>query len=185
MEQRKQNQKLFRELFEDAKRRAIQPAPKRQEFVDIPRMKMVRDGVMSIPKESISAPQIAVDLIRNEISIQHNHHGDGIEVMVLILLNVDNYPILTKTVGIGSTNHVMVDPKQVFSIVLSPLFLAHGFILGHNHPSGKIFLSDEDKLILEEFRELGQRLNTPMRDFIVVGDGTDKYYSHRNENYEL
>jgi len=80
---------------------------------------------------------------------------------------------------------VLIDPAEVFSLVLSPHFGTRGFILGHNHPSGHIHLSEEDKIMLRDFKDLGQRLNRPMRDFIVIGDGTREYYSHRNENYEL
>lgn len=178
--------RTLKEILDESKR-SITPVDYRGQggTVDIPKYKMVRDGAVTIPAKSISAPQIAVSLIKNEIKIQHNHFGDGIEIMVLVLLNIDNYPIMTKTVGVGASNHVIVDPGEVFSLVLSPHFGTSGFILGHNHPSGSILLSEEDRLLLRDFKDLGRRLNRPLRDFIVIGDGTDKYYSHKNESYEL
>jgi DNA repair protein RadC len=168
--------RLLKEIIEESDREAR---------VRIPRYKIARDGFITVAAETISAPEIAVGLIRNEIKVQHNHFGSGIEVMVLILLNIDNYPIMTKTVGVGNNRHVQVDPGEVFSLVLSPHFGTHGFVLGHNHPSGNIFLSDDDKKTLKEFFLLGHQLGRPMRDFIIIGDGTEKYYSHRNNNYEL
>lgn len=177
----KPKERLLKDILED--RRIISIS--KEELITVPKYKIVRDGAISVPADQISAPRVAVDLIKNEIKIQHNHFGDGIEVMVLILLNIDNYPIMTKTVAVGSSNHVLIDPAEVFSLVLSPHFGTRGFILGHNHPSGQVVLSDEDRAMLKDFKDLGHRLNRPLRDFIVIGDGTALYYSHRNENYEL
>ncbi len=174
--------KLLKDIIADSNRSHIETP---NEFVNVPKYKMVKDGVVQIPKQPISAPSIAVSLIKNEVKIQHNHFGDGIEVMVLILLNLDNYPLMTKTVAVGTSSHVIVDPAEVFSLVLSPHFGTRGFILGHNHPSGHTHLSEEDQIMLRDFKDLGLRLNRPLRDFIVIVDGSEKYYSHRNENYEL
>lgn len=181
MEQHQSRDRILKDIIEDRRR---VPSPP-EELVDIPRYKIVRDGVQSIPKQTISAPEVAVTLIKNEIKIQHNHFGDGIEVMVLILLNLDNYPILTKTVAVGSSGHVSIDPADVFSLVLSPHFGTKGFILGHNHPSGHIFMSEEDKSLLKDYIRWGRDFNRPLRDFLIIGDGSEKYYSHRNSEYEL
>lgn len=183
----KEDDRLLKDILEDPRRQVLpideKVARVKEEFINVPRFKMVRDGSLSIPAKQIDAPQISVSLIRNEIDVQHNHLGDGIEIMVLILLNIDNYPILTRTVAVGTTNHVIVDPADVFSLVLSKEFMARGFVLGHNHPSGNILMSDEDKFQCNEFIDLGRRFGRPMRDFIIVGDGTEKYYSHRNSHY--
>ena len=176
-------ERMLKEIYdEELKKKQMNES---QETIRVPRLKMVSDGVLHVPRESISTPSIAVNLIKNEIKIQHNHYGDGREVMVLILLNIDNYPIMTKTVAVGSADQVYVDPADVFGLVLSPHFNAKGFIMGHNHPSGEVFLSEADGLMLRQFKKCGDDFSRPMRDFIVVGDGSEKYYSHRNESYEL
>lgn len=183
--------RLLKEIIDGAadeaveRRRAVESRRKEDSFITVPKYKFVSDGVLSVPAERISSPKVCVDLIRNEIKIQQNHHGEGIEYMVLVLLNPEQYPILAKTIGIGTRNHVSISPPDVFSLVLSPHFTTRAFVLGHNHPSGSITLSDEDRSLLEEYRDLGFRLGRPLRDFVVLGDGTENYYSHRNEAYDI
>lgn len=57
--------------------------------------------------------------------------------------------------------------------------LACGMILGHNHPSGKLEASTEDKLITEKVSQAGKVLDVKLFDHIIVAG--NKYLSFLDE----
>ena len=60
----------------------------------------------------------------------------------------------------------MVDLKRIFHGVLS--VLGTGLILVHNHPSGNIQPSDNDKRITEKIMEAGKLFDIVVLDHIIV-----------------
>ena len=46
-----------------------------------------------------------------------------------------------------------------------------------NHPGGDPSPSSEDRRLTERSVESGKRLGIPVRDHVIVGDGTNKHYS--------
>ena len=59
---------------------------------------------------------------------------------------------------------------------------AAGIICFHNHPSGSIEPSREDRLLTEKMKTAGRYLDIPLRDHIIIG-GDGAFYSF-NENEE-
>lgn len=55
---------------------------------------------------------------------------------------------------------------------------AESIVIAHNHTSGKIEPSEEDKLFCQQVNEAGQLLCIPLIDFLIVGDG---YRSFKEE----
>jgi DNA repair protein RadC len=86
----------------------------------------------------------------------------------LILLNRANEVIRKERVSAGGVAGTVVDPKVVFKIAIE--HLASAVILVHNHPSGQIKASQEDKLITQKLKESGNLLDIPVLDHIIFTD---------------
>ena len=74
--------------------------------------------------------------------------------------------------GARSTRASLVHPREVFK----GAFLANAaaIICAHNHPSGDLTPSHEDKALSDRLREAGQMLGVPLLDFLIVSD-TDSW----------
>ena len=56
---------------------------------------------------------------------------------------------------------------------------AHSLILIHNHPTGDSTLSENDRKVNNELRQLGELIGIPFIDMFVLGDGV--YTSFKEE----
>ena len=58
---------------------------------------------------------------------------------------------------------------------------ASNLILVHNHPSGKLTPSKDDRLITERMAAACEILGIPLMDHIIVGGDNKGYYSFREK----
>jgi DNA repair protein RadC len=56
---------------------------------------------------------------------------------------------------------------------------ASSIILGHNHPSGNLLPSEQDKRLTQRVKEAGRILDIPVLDHIIMT--ADGYYSFGDE----
>lgn len=83
-------------------------------------------------------------------------------------------------VSIGELNSTLVHPREVFKA--SILSNASAVIFMHNHPSGELTPSEEDKKATKRLEMAGQILGIPVVDHIIVGENKENYYSfHAND----
>ncbi len=99
------------------------------------------------------------------------------EVFMILLLNSANYLLRDVKISEGSLNTSIVHPREVFQPAI--LESAASIILIHNHPSGEIIPSREDKNITYRLVEVGKLLDIPVLDHIIIGER--KYYSFKEE----
>ena len=78
-----------------------------------------------------------------------------------------------KLLFMGTINKSIVHPREVFKEAY--LVSASSIVCMHNHPSGEVSPSLEDKEITKALCEIGQVANIPIIDHIIVSN--DKYYS--------
>ncbi len=105
--------------------------------------------------------------------------GDNIyELFYIIMLSRANKVIKSVLIGEGGTAGTVVDPKRIFKTALD--YNATSIILCHNHPSGNIKPSEQDIRLTKKIKKLGDLLDLPVLDHIIVGD--NKYYSFADEN---
>jgi DNA repair protein RadC len=78
-----------------------------------------------------------------------------------------------KLLFIGTLNFSIVHPREVFKEAY--LVSASAIICVHNHPSGNIEPSIEDKNITNSLKEVGDILGIKVLDHIIIG--YDNYYS--------
>ena len=102
------------------------------------------------------------------------------EVFCILNLASDGKIINMNIVSMGTLNASLVSPREVFkSSILSN---AASIIAVHNHPSGCVNPSKQDKLITQRLREAGGLMDIELLDHNIVGGKNRQYYSIREEN---
>ena len=94
------------------------------------------------------------------------------ENFVVVLLNIKNEVIGAPTVSVGTLSTSLVHPREVFKPAIRAS--AASVILAHNHPSGKVEPSLEDREVTRRLREAAGILGIEVLDHVIMGDG---YYS--------
>lgn len=102
------------------------------------------------------------------------------EVFKTILLNTKNEIICDVEVSIGTLNMSLVHPREVFREAIKRS--SNKIILMHNHPSGNIEPSNEDKNVTSRLVKCGELIGIEVIDHIIIGDGL--YYSFK-ENMKI
>lgn len=90
------------------------------------------------------------------------------EHVLAIYLNGANRPIAYSIVHIGTANSSTVHPREVFQCGL--LAGACALILGHNHPSGELDVSESDRKVTRAIHEAGKILGVKLLDHVVFTD---------------
>lgn len=102
------------------------------------------------------------------------------EVFCILNLASDGKVINVNIMSMGTLNASLVSPREVFkSSILSN---AASIIAVHNHPSGCVNPSKQDKLITQRLCEAGGLMDIELLDHIIVGGKNRQYYSFREEN---
>jgi len=94
-----------------------------------------------------------------------------------MFLTRNNKVITTEKLGEGGFNSTVVDPKKVFARALG--HNASGVIVAHNHPSGNLSPSQEDRKITRKLFLTGKNLDLPVLDHIIVTQ--QGYFSFADE----
>ncbi len=143
---------------------------KRLEFVHT---KLVRDSWM-YPSMYIQGPGDAIDVIRSLT-------GDlDREVVTVINLSNKGQVINASFVSVGTINMAPVSAPEVFrSGILSG---AASVIALHNHPSGDITPSGEDRAAARRLATAGEIVGMKLLGFLVISDKA--YYSFKEQEPE-
>ena len=91
------------------------------------------------------------------------------ENFVVVLLNTKNEVIGTPLVSVGTLSASLVHPREVFKPAIRAS--AASVVLAHNHPSGKVEPSREDREVTRRLGEAAGVLGIEMLDHVIVGDG--------------
>lgn len=97
------------------------------------------------------------------------------EVFKIILLNTKNEIICDIDISVGTLNMSVVHPREVFREAIKRS--SNKIILMHNHPSGNIEPSNEDKNVTSRLVKCGELIGIEVIDHIIIGDGL--YYSFK------
>jgi len=111
----------------------------------------------------ISSPADVERLLRGRIANLDR------ENFVVVLLNTKNEVIETSTVSVGTLGASLVHPREVFKPAVRAS--AASVILAHNHPSGKVEPSREDREVTRRLGEAADILGMEVLDHVIVGDG--------------
>lgn len=141
--------------------------------IDIVRVKL--DTEKSIySDENIDSPEKMVSVVGDEIKDLAN------ECVFLANLNTKNQIINMSVISQGTISQSLLHPREIFNKAI--LSNASGVMLFHNHPSGDITPSKQDKEITEKIAFSGELLGVKLLDHVIVGAGNSEYFSFAKEN---
>ncbi|MEE1227331.1 MAG: JAB domain-containing protein [Lachnospiraceae bacterium] len=105
------------------------------------------------------------------------------EMVCVVNLDSQLRPINYNIVTMGTVNSAAVPVQNVFkSAILSN---ANSIMLLHNHPSGNVEPSADDRRITKRLMEAGKLMGIPLTDHIIVGTGGMNWYSFYTEQAYL
>ena len=91
------------------------------------------------------------------------------EHFISISLNGANEVIACRVLTIGLVNASQIHPREVYSESITDR--ASSIIVAHNHPSGNLTPSNEDKSITSKLKAAGELLGIPLLDHIIFCTG--------------
>lgn len=95
----------------------------------------------------------------------------------IIGLNNNATPIAKKRISVGGIDHTSVDVRIVFRELV--LMNATALIAVHNHPSGKLKPSTQDKELTKKIAQAGSIMSIKLLDHVIIT--AEGYYSFNDE----
>jgi DNA repair protein RadC len=99
------------------------------------------------------------------------------EVFKTVYLNNNNRIIDIHEAAIGTVNQAMPIVREIIHLALQKF--AAAMICVHNHPSGNVVPSPEDKKFTHELASAGKLMGIKVLDHIIIGDGS--FFSFADE----
>ena len=97
------------------------------------------------------------------------------ENFIVVYLDTKNRIIRDEGISIGTLNSSLIHPREVFKNAIKES--ANAIILVHNHPSGDVEPSEEDRTITKILFDTGELLSIKVLDHVIIGN--NKWYSFR------
>jgi len=69
----------------------------------------------------------------------------------------------------GTLTSSLVHPREIFQRAI--LTGAASIIIAHNHPSGSLLISDQDRMVTNRIKDAGELLGIPLDDHIICAGG--------------
>ena len=110
------------------------------------------------------------------------HRTPFFESLKVAVLDDRAQVVHSQVVSVGTMNESLAHPRDFMATVLAarqanPQAKLTGFMIMHNHPSGKTDPSDADRAITRRFAEAGEMLGIPLIDHVITNGET--YFSFR------
>lgn len=119
----------------------------------------------------VDKPRILSDWLNQWIGFSQQEH------FIVVFLDNKNAIIKHKVMFIGTMNSAVVHPREVYREAIS--IGSSKIICAHNHPSGDITPSQEDIHMTRRLKEVGDLMQIPLLDHIIVGK--NNYLSFREK----
>lgn len=135
------------------------------------RLSLVREK--TVEYKGINSSEKVVDLM-----LKLNIAQAPEEHFMLFCLDVKGNVTGVHEISHGTISSSDVHPREIFKRIL--LNNASCFIVSHNHPSGDVTPSDEDRQVTERLKKCAEIFNVRFLDHVIVGfDGA--HFSFANE----
>ena len=120
----------------------------------------------------ILTPSDALVPILNELE---NVKFKEVEYFLCITLDGSHKIIGTHVLSQGTVNSAFVHPREVFRAAIMDNAVA--IIIAHNHPSGSLEPSDDDKDVTRRMKQAGNIVGIKVLDHLIVGPSVQGYFS--------
>ena len=104
-------------------------------------------------------------------------HNCDREHFIAITLDGASRIINTRVISIGTLNQSLVHPREVFADAISDR--AASIIISHNHPSGQLEPSIEDRRVTKRLKEVGTIMGIELLDHVILT--ASSHYSFSEE----
>ena len=142
------------------------------EKIEVVNIRMVKEPSL-YSSEKIKSPEDVLKVIADELSTYDR------EVFAVLNLKSNGQAINLNICSMGTLDSSMVSPREVFkSSILSN---AAAFIAIHNHPSGSLSPSPEDKDVTKRLLACSELLGIKMLDHIIVAGDKAEMYSFKQD----
>ena len=142
------------------------------EKIEVVNIRMVKEPSL-YSSEKIKSPEDVLKVIADELATYDR------EVFAVLNLKSNGQAINLNICSMGTLDSSMVSPREVFkSSILSN---AAAFIAIHNHPSGSLSPSQEDKDVTKRLLACSELLGIKMLDHIIVAGDKAQMYSFKQD----
>lgn len=124
-------------------------------------------------RKKVTSPREAASFVMGTLRFSQ------VEEFAVLLLNTKKEVTGIEYISKGTVDCTVVHPREVFGVAVEKS--AHSIILVHNHPTGDVTPSREDRMLTRRLREGGELLGIPVLDHIIIGDG--EYYSFLEQDH--
>ena len=125
-----------------------------------------------IPKKKLNNPKDIYEFFKYKLNDKKQEH------FYCIYLDNQKNLIDYKLLFVGTLNMSVVHPREIFKEAY--LLSAASFICLHNHPTGSVIPSKEDRELTSKLIEIGKLLGINLIDHIIIGN--NDYYSFFDNN---
>ena len=100
------------------------------------------------------------------------------EMVAVVSLDARLEPVAIEVVAVGGIDSCTIDVRNIFKHAI----LSNGaaIICFHNHPSGNVSPSREDRYMTRRLEMCGEILGIPLKDHIILGAG-GRFYSFQEQ----
>ena len=126
-------------------------------------------------RDLLSSPQIVYNYLRTALK------GAVDEEFKMLFLDSRNQLITIETLKTGTINKSAVYPRKVVERALYNH--AVGVIIAHNHPSGALQPSQNDREIAKAIKDALKTVEITLLDHIIIGNNDYFSFKNKNENF--
>ena len=130
--------------------------------------------VKSIDRPQILTSQTAYDIL---LTLWNEDHIEYREEFKVLLMNLSSRVLGIVHISQGGVGSTTVDAKLIFGVALKAN--ASRIILVHNHPSGNLTPSEQDKRLTTKLKQAGEFLDIKVMDHIILTP--EGYYSFADQ----
>lgn len=127
-------------------------------------------------QQEIATAQQVYDLLAGELRFE------SVENLIVLLLDTHRRLLRRVNLGRGTLTNVMTHPRNIFREAV--IHHAAGFIIVHNHPSGRPVPSKADDKLTESVAAAAKIMCIPLVDHVIIGSPSEgqelPYYSYRD-----
>ena len=142
------------------------------EKVQVVNIRMVKEPSL-YSTEKIRSPEDAIRVIADELATYDR------EVFAILNLKTNGQPINLNICSVGTLDSAVVQPREIFKSAV--LQNSGAFLAIHNHPSGNLTPSQEDKDVTKRLLACADLMGISMLDHLVVAGETGDIYSFKSE----
>lgn len=135
---------------------------------------LVKEGEVTYEDDILNSPGKVDKLMR--LAFRMDKRAE--EYVYIIGLNSASKVLGIFETSHGAVNRTVLRTREIFIRLL--LVGASGFMVVHNHPSGRTSPSKEDKDITEKIKKVGELLDIPLIDHVIIGEN-GRYFSFAEE----